>query len=93
MSKRTAEELISKVSLIVGEETNEDVIDLMEDIKDSIVPDPFEAKYNELLARYRARFESSDDVENISNNDTPAEAEDVHDQIEDITFDDLMEDV
>ena len=93
MSKRTAEELISKVSSIVGEETNEDVIDLMEDIKDSIVPDPYEAKYNELLARYRARFESSDDVENISNNDTPTEAEDVHDQIEDITFDDLMEDV
>lgn len=93
MSKRTAEELISKVSSIVGDETNEDVIDLMEDIKDSIVPDPFEAKYNELLARYRARFESSDDVENISNNDSPAEADEVHDQIEDITFDDLMEDV
>lgn len=91
MPKKTAEELIASVSKIVGEETSEDVIELMEDIKDSIIPDPYEEKYIELLGKYRARFESAEDVEQIS--ETPVESEEVKETITDITIEDLIEEV
>lgn len=97
MSKKTASELISQFSSIVGEDTTPEVVAMMEDIKDSVEPDPFEEKYNqkvaeydELLTKYRERFESGSDVED--KNETIVESEEVHDKIEDITFEDLLVD-
>lgn len=97
MAKKTASELISQFSSIVGENTTPEVVEMMEDIKDSIEPDPFEemynqkvAEYDELLTKYRDRFESGSDVED--KNETIVESEEVHDKIEDITFEDLLVD-
>ena len=96
MAKKTAQELISQFSSIVGEETTPEIVEMMEDIKDSIEPDPYEAKYNEqvaayndLLTQYRERFESGSDVED--KNETKIEESEVHDSIMDITFEDLTE--
>lgn len=92
MPKRTAEELIAKFSSIVGDRTDDDVVSMMEDIKDSYAePDPFEPKYNDLLKRYRDRFEASEDVEET--NEVPDQGiahEDIVDEVRDVTFDDLM---
>lgn len=90
MAKRTAEELISTFSSIVGDETNEDIVHYMEDLKDSIVPDPYEEKYNQLLKDYRDRFESAQDVED-SNEHSDIVHEEAHDEIIDTTIEDLME--
>lgn len=90
MSKKSASELISSFSNIVGEDTNEDIIEFMKDIEDSIVVDPYEEKYNRLLKDYRDRFESAQDVED-SNESSETVHEEVHDEIIDTTIDDLME--
>lgn len=90
MAKKSASELISSFSNIVGEDTNEDIIEFMKDIEDSIVVDPYEEKYNRLLKDYRDRFESAQDVED-SNESSETVHEEVHDEIIDTTIDDLME--
>jgi len=90
MAKKSASELISSFSNIVGENTNEDIIGFMKDIEDSIVVDPYEEKYNQLLKDYRERFESAQDVED-SNESSDIVHEEVHDEIIDTTIDDLME--
>jgi hypothetical protein len=90
MAKKSASELISSFSNIVGEDTNEDIIEFMKDIEDSIVVDPYEEKYNQLLKDYRDRFESAQDVEG-SNESSETVHEEVHDEIIDTTIDDLME--
>lgn len=90
MAKKSASELISSFSNIVGEDTNEDIIEFMKDIEDSIVVDPYEEKYNQLLKDYRDRFESAQDVED-SNESSETVHEEVHDEIIDTTIDDLME--
>lgn len=90
MSKKSASELISSFSNIVGEDTNEDIIEFMKDIEDSIVVDPYEEKYNQLLKDYRDRFESAQNVED-SNESSERVHEEVHDEIIDTTIDDLME--
>lgn len=90
MAKKSASELISSFSNIVGEDTNEDIIEFMKDIEDSIVVDPYEEKYNQLLKDYRDRFESAQDVED-SNESSEIVHEEVHDEIIDTTIDDLME--
>lgn len=89
MAKKTAEELISQFSKIVGEETNEDILSMMDDIKDSVEVDPYEQKYNDLLKKYRDRFEASTDVE--ENNEVPDSSHDeVRDEILDTTIEDLL---
>lgn len=90
MAKKSASELISSFSNIVGEDTNEDIIEFMKDIEDSIVVDPYEEKYNQLLKDYRDRFESAQDIED-SNESSETVHEEVHDEIIDTTIDDLME--
>ena len=90
MSKKSASELISSFSNIVGEDTNEDIIEFMKDIEDSIVVDPYEEKYNRLLKDYRDRFESAQDVED-SNESSETVHEEVHDESIYTTIDDLME--
>lgn len=90
MAKKSASELISSFSNIVGEDTNEDIIEFMKDIEDSIVVDPYEEKYNQLLKDYRDRFESAQNVED-SNESSEIVHEEVHDEIIDTTIDDLME--
>lgn len=83
MAKKTAEELISSFSSIVGEDTNEDILAFMGDLRDSIVPDPYEEKYNNLLKTYRERFESKQDVDQTD--------EDIYDEVVDTTIEDLLE--
>ena len=90
MAKKSASELISSFSNIVGEDTNEDIIEFMKDIEDSIVVDPYEEKYNQLLKDYRDRFESVQGVEG-SNKPSGTVNEEVHDEIIDTTIEDLME--
>lgn len=90
MAKKSASELISSFSNIVGEDTNEDIIEFMKDIEDSIVVDPYEEKYNQLLKDYRDRFESAQDVED-SNESSERVHEEVHNEIIDTTIEDLME--
>lgn len=90
MAKKSASELISSFSNIVGEDTNEDIIEFMKDIEDSIVVDPYEEKYNQLLKDYRDRFESAQDVED-SNESSETVHEEVHDEIIDTTIEDLIE--
>lgn len=90
MARKTAEELISSFSSIVGEDTNEDILNFMGDLKDSIVPDPYEEKYNNLLKTYRERFESAQDVEQ-TNEVSDDIHEDIHDEVVDTTIDDLLE--
>ena len=90
MAKKTVEELISSFSSIVGEDTNEDILNFMGDLKDSIVPDPYEEKYNNLLKTYRERFESAQDVEQ-TNVVSDEFHEDIHDEVVDTTIEDLLE--
>lgn len=90
MAKKTAEELISSFSSIVGEDTNEDILNFMGDLKDSIVVDPYEEKYNSLLKTYRERFESKQDVEQ-TNEVSDDVHEDIHDEVVDTTIEDLLE--
>lgn len=90
MARKTAEELISSFSSIVGEDTNEDILNFMGDLKDSIVPDPYEEKYNNLLKTYRERFESAQDVEQ-TNEVSDDVHEDIHDEVVDTTIEDLLE--
>jgi len=90
MAKKSAAELISSFSNIVGEDTNEDIIEFMKDIEDSIVVDPYEEKYNQLLKDYRDRFESVQGVEG-SNKPSGTVHVEVHDEIIDTTIEDLME--
>ena len=90
MARKTAEELISSFSSIVGEDTNEDILNFMGDLKDSIVPDPYEEKYNNLLKTYRERFESKQDVEQ-TNEVSDDVHEDIHDEVVDTTIEDLLE--
>lgn len=59
---RTRDEIIESVNGILPDATDETAIALLEDITDTLsdleqrAANNFEARYNDLLARYRARF-------------------------------------
>lgn len=89
MAKLTKEELIAKINERLAD-NSELAVELMEDVTDSIedapVTNEYEAKYNELLERYKQRFISPEKAEEELKEevvDTPVEEEKVVD-VEDI---------
>ena len=89
MAKLTKEELVAKINEKLAD-NSELAVELMEDVTDSIeeapVTNEYEAKYNELLERYKQRFISPEKAEEELKEevvDTPKEEEKVID-VEDI---------
>lgn len=89
MAKLSKEELIAKINERLAD-NSELAVELMEDVTDSMeeapVTNEYEAKYNELLERYKQRFISPEKAEEELKGeevDTPAEEEKVID-VEDI---------
>lgn len=66
MAKLTKEELVAKINERLAD-NSELAVELMEDVTDSIedapVTNEYEAKYNELLERYKQRFISPEKAE------------------------------
>lgn len=80
--KKTAEEIIARINDL--ELDDEIKIELMEDVKDSVTDaDPeaearyteLEAKYNDLLERYKTRFMEGKDPEDDPGEDEEEDAE------------------
>ena len=89
MAKLTKEELLAKINERLAD-NSELAVELMEDVSDSIedapVTNEYEAKYNELLERYKQRFISPEVAEEELKEevvDAPVEEEKVID-VEDI---------
>lgn len=89
MAKLTKEELLAKINERLAD-NSELAVELMEDVSDSMeeapVTNEYEAKYNELLERYKQRFISPEKAEEeLQGEDveTPVEEEKVID-VEDI---------
>ena len=89
MAKLTKEELLAKINERLAD-NSELAVELMEDVSDSMeeapVTNEYEAKYNELLERYKQRFISPEKAEEELKGedvDAPAEEEKVID-VEDI---------
>lgn len=90
MAKLTKEELIAKINERLAD-NSELAVELMEDVTDSMedapVTNEYEAKYNELLERYKQRFispeEALEELKGEETVDAPAEEEKVID-VEDI---------
>lgn len=89
MAKLTKEELVAKINERLAD-NSELAVELMEDVTDSIedapVTNEYEAKYNELLERYKQRFISPEKAEEELKEevvDAPKEEEKVID-VEDI---------
>lgn len=89
MAKLTKEELLAKINERLAD-NSELAVELMEDVSDSMedapVTNEYEAKYNELLERYKQRFISPEVAEEELKEevvDAPAEEEKVID-VEDI---------
>lgn len=96
MAKLTKEELVAKINEKLAD-NSELAVELMEDVTDSIeeapVTNEYEAKYNELLERYKQRFISPEKAEEELKEevvDAPKEEEKVID-VEDI-YEDKKED-
>ena len=91
--KKTAEELASMVKAIVGEDNNSDeVIELMEDISDSVNTDDtytkekFDALDRTWRERYTKRF-----MGDVKETEEIATDEDKSEEKEDISIEDLFE--
>ena len=90
MAKLTKEELIAKINERLAD-NSELAVELMEDVTDSMedapVTNEYEAKYNELLERYKQRFispeKAEEELKGEEEVDAPAEEEKVID-VEDI---------
>lgn len=100
MAIKSKQEILDEIGLLVGTETTDEVLAVIEDVTDTIDDyerklgddTDWEAKYNELdnewREKYKARFFEAEDVA------AAAEAEDVtEDEDEELlTYDDLFED-
>lgn len=96
MAIKSKQEILDEIGLLVGTETSDEVLAVIEDVTDTIDDyerklgdgTDWEAKYNELdnewREKYKARFFEGDDE---------AEAEDEEAEAEDeiLTYDDLFE--
>ena len=87
MAKLTKEELVAKINEKLAD-NSELAVELMEDVTDSIedapVTNEYEAKYNELLERYKQRFISPEKAEEELKEevvDAPKEEEKVIDNL------------
>lgn len=80
MAKLTREELLAKINERLAD-NSELAVELMEDVSDSMeeapVTNEYEAKYNELLERYKQRFispeKAEEELKGEETVDTPAE--------------------
>lgn len=91
--KKTAEELASMVKAIVGEDNNSDeVIELMEDITDSVNTDDTytKEKFDELDRTWRERY-TKRFMGDVKETEETTTEEDKTEEKEDISIEDLFE--
>lgn len=91
--RKTAEELASMVKAIVGEDNNSDeVIELMEDITDSVNTDDSytKEKFDELDRTWRERY-TKRFMGDVKETEETATEEDKSEEKEDISIEDLFE--
>lgn len=86
MAKLSKEELIAKINEKLAD-NSELAVELMEDVTDSIEEAPatneYEAKYNELLDRYKQRFISPEKAEEEMKNEN-VETKDEEEKVIDV---------
>lgn len=93
MAKLSKDELIEKVKKYVGDRTDDETIEIIEDISDSIDSsdaDEWKKKYKENDKMWRDKYISRFFEKNDEENEVPAN-EDDDDEKEYKTFDDLFE--
>ena len=91
--RKTAEELASMVKAIVGEDNNSDeVIELMEDISDSVNTDDTytKEKFDELDRTWRERY-TKRFMGDVKETEEDKSEEDKSEEKEDISIEDLFE--
>lgn len=101
MAVKTKDEILQSVKSIIGESTDDNVIELLEDITDTIndydekTKEDWKAKYDELdetwKKKYKERFFNDDiEIEKEKEKEKAKEIEEEKDEIE-ITFNDIFE--
>lgn len=91
MAKLSKDELIEKVKKYVGDRTDDETIEIIEDISDSIDPsdaDEWKKKYEENDKMWRDKYISRFFGKNAEENEDPADEDD---EKEYKTFEDLFE--
>lgn len=92
MAKLSKDELIEKVKKYVGDRTDDETIEIIEDISDSIDSsdaDEWKKKYEENDKMWRDKYISRFFEKNAEENEDPTDEDD--DEKEYKTFDDLFE--
>lgn len=92
MAKLSKDELIEKVKKYVGDRTDDETIEIIEDISDSIDPsdaDEWQKKYEENDKMWRDKYISRFFEKNAEENEDPTDEDD--DEKEYKTFEDLFE--
>lgn len=91
--KKTVDELLKTFGEIIGERNDETVIGFMEDISDSYntetPTDEYREKYEDLLARYRARFYDKEERE-TETVEKPDDMKDTVEEYEKTTYEDIF---
>ena len=100
MAVKTKDEILQSIKSIIGESTDDNAIELLEDITDTIndydekTKEDWKAKYDELdetwKKKYKERF-FNDDIEIEKEKEKEEEKEEEKDEIE-ITFNDIFND-
>ena len=101
MAVKTKDEILQSVRSIIGESTDDNVLELLEDITDTIndydekTKENWKAKYDELdetwKKKYKERFFNDDiEIEKEKEKEKEKEIEEEKDEIE-ITFNDIFE--
>lgn len=101
MAVKTKDEILQSVKSIIGESTDDNVIELLEDITDTIndydekTKEDWKAKYDELdetwKKKYKERFFNDDiEIEKEKEKEKEKEIEEEKDETE-ITFNDIFE--
>ena len=87
MAKLTKEELLAKINERLAD-NSELAVELMEDVSDSMedapVTNEYEAKYNELLERYKQRFISPEVAEEELKGEETVDAPDEEEKVIDV---------
>ena len=98
--KRNANEMLEIVKAFVGDRTDDDALNLIEDVKDSMTSDTdteqedWKTKYEELdkswREKYKARFFSGEESP-VKNEVVPNDTKDEPEDIDNVTLKDLFE--
>lgn len=102
MAKLNKDELLTKLKAYTGDRTDDETLEIIEDVSDSIdggddeaakAAEAWEAKYNDLAKKYKDRFTDGDDGGKDPEPKKTEEKkdEDPDDKAEKITIDDLFE--